>query len=156
NALVQIYNLKPASSIGNWVGFWGVIVRSDLAVQSGGPLKTGYYQRITPARITDGTSNTLVLGEKRLHPENYDIGDWHDDKGWTAGWDPDVMRSTICYFQQDGPLGNDDASLSGYRFGSPHPAGMNSSFADGSVRFLLYSMEQEMFNRLAHRCDGEI
>lgn len=155
SALVQIPDLKAKSAFGNYVGFWGVIVRSDLAVQAAGPLTTGFYQRITFAKITDGSSNTLVLGEKRLHPENYLVGDWHDDKGWTAGWDPDMLRSTICYFQQDGPLGSDDVSLSGYRFGSAHPSGMNSGFADGSVRFVLYSIDQETLNRLAHRCDGE-
>jgi prepilin-type N-terminal cleavage/methylation domain-containing protein/prepilin-type processing-associated H-X9-DG protein len=155
SALIQILDTKPKSAIGNYVGFWGVIVRSNLAVQAGVPLTTGFYQRITFAKITDGASKTIVIGEKRLHPENYSIGDWHDDKGWSDGWDPDMLRSTICKFQQDGPLGNDDASLSGYRFGSAHASGMNVGFADGSGQFLQYGIDQELLNRLAHRSDGE-
>jgi prepilin-type N-terminal cleavage/methylation domain-containing protein/prepilin-type processing-associated H-X9-DG protein len=155
SALIQILDIKPKSAIGNYVGFWGVIVRSNLAVQSGAPLTTGFYQRITFAKITDGASKTLVIGEKRLHPENYSFGDWHDDKGWSDGWDPDMLRSTICKFQQDGPLGSDNASLSGYRFGSAHASGMNVGFADGSGQFLQYEIDQELLNRLAHRSDGE-
>jgi prepilin-type N-terminal cleavage/methylation domain-containing protein/prepilin-type processing-associated H-X9-DG protein len=155
SAVVHIKDLKPKSAIGNYVGFWGVIVRSNLAVQSGGPLTTGFYQKITFAKITDGASKTVVIGEKRLHPENYDFGDWHDDKGWSDGWDPDMLRSTICKFQQDGLLANDDADLSGYRFGSAHATGMNVGFADGSGQFLQYGIDQELLNRLAHRSDGE-
>ena len=44
--------------------------------------------------IKDGHSKTLSVGEKRVFTNRYDIGDWHDDIGWTDGWDPDIMRST--------------------------------------------------------------
>ena len=44
--------------------------------------------------ITDGLSNTMVIGEKRVFINRYEIGDWHDDIGWTDGWDPDIVRYT--------------------------------------------------------------
>ncbi len=154
--LVQIPDIQPKSAIGNYVGFWGVIVRSNLAVKTTGNVTTGFYQKITFAKITDGASNTLVIGEKRLQPNNYDVGDWHDDKGWTAGWDPDMLRSSICYFQPDGPTPTAAASVAGYRFGSAHTSGMNAGYADGSSHFLGYEIDQELLNRLAHRCDGEV
>ena len=50
-----------------------------------------------PARvrdIKDGTSKTLVISEKRLLVSRYFLGDWHDDIGWTDGWDPDIIRFT--------------------------------------------------------------
>jgi prepilin-type processing-associated H-X9-DG protein len=148
---------KSSISAANWAGFWGVIVRSDLAKKTSGPLVTGFYQKITFSRITDGASKTLVLGEKRLQPANYDVGDWHDDKGWSDGWDPDMLRSTICLFQPDGPTASDPTSVraAGFRFGAAHSAGMNTAFADGSSQFLQYGIDQELFNRLAHRCDAE-
>ena len=40
--------------------------------------------------------------------------------------------------------------------GSAHTAGINTGFADGSVRFLNYDIDLETFNRMAHRSDGEI
>ena len=38
--------------------------------------------------------------------------------------------------------------------GSAHTAGLNTGFADGSVRFINYDIEPETFNRMAHRSDG--
>jgi prepilin-type N-terminal cleavage/methylation domain-containing protein/prepilin-type processing-associated H-X9-DG protein len=155
---IHIKDMVTKQSIGaNYAGFWGVIVRGDLAVKSTGPLTTGFYLKITFSKITDGTSKTLVLGEKRLQPANYDVGDWHDDKGWSDGWDPDMLRSTICLFQPDGPTPSDATSIraAGFRFGSAHSAGMNTAFADGSSQFLQYEIDQELFNQLAHRCDAE-
>ena len=53
-----------------------------------------YPMSIGFAQVTDGLSQTLMLGEKWLNPRNYGSGDWHDDRGWTDGWDPDIVRST--------------------------------------------------------------
>lgn len=156
NMPVHIVDMVPKSGIANYAGFWGVIVRSDLAVIGTNRMVTGFYKRITFGKISDGSSKTLVLGEKRLQPSNYDIGDWHDDKGWTDGWDPDLLRSTICLFQPDGPTNSASVSPAGYRFGAAHAAGMNAAFADGSVQFLLYDIDQETLNRLGHRSDSEI
>lgn len=146
---------------GTWYGFNGVIVRSNLFVSGGNKTITGYYTKISFNNIEDGSSNTLVLGEKWLIPSVYDYGDWHDDAGWTGGWDCDILRSTICGFFADRELARDasgniseDTRLAGFRFGGPHSSGMVSGFADGSVHFLSYDLEPLMFNNLAHRSDG--
>ena len=65
----------------------------------------------------------------------------------------------MCTFSHDDELklGNDvEKDLAGHRLGSAHSAGMTGGFADGSTRFLSYDMDQELLNRLAHRCDGEV
>jgi len=153
---IHIVDMVSKTALGaNYAGFWGVIVRSDLAVKASGNVTTGFYQKITFGKITDGTSKTLVLGEKRLQPVNYEFGDWHDDKGWSDGWDPDVLRATICLFQPDGPTDASAVRPAGFRFGAAHSTGMNVGFADASVTFLQYDIDRETFNRLAHRCDGE-
>ncbi len=136
-------------------GFWGVIVRSNLFVNGTAKITLGWYEPITFAKITDGSSNTLVLGEKTLDPSLYQIGDWHDDKGWTDGWDPDTLRSTICTISADKPIPNSTARMAGFRFGSAHASGINAAFADGSVRTINYEIELEVLNRLAHRSDDE-
>jgi prepilin-type processing-associated H-X9-DG protein len=116
----------------------GVIVRAKT--------KSGL---VTPARIDDGLSNTLVFGEKQLQTPAYNVGDWHDDRGWSDGWDPDVLRVTVQIPLQDAPSG-----VTGYRFGSAHQQFMNCAFADGSVHPINYSIGPMVFNALGHRRDG--
>jgi prepilin-type processing-associated H-X9-DG protein len=138
-----------------YIGFLGVIVRSDYCPHCGeGNRKTGFYTRINFEHIADGSSNTMVIGEKRLRPSLYDIGDWYDDIGWADGWDPDTMRSTICPMAADA---DEPATFKGlaYTFGSAHPSGMNAGFADASVRHLNYEIDRELFNQLGGRADEE-
>src|SRR5439155_797359 len=44
------------------------------------------------AQITDGTSNTLLFGEKWLRPNRYLMGDWMDDHNFISSRDPDILR----------------------------------------------------------------
>jgi hypothetical protein len=81
----------------------------------------------------------------------YKSGDWHDDRGWTDGWDPDVMRSTGFKPEPDQNVESDV----GYQFGSAH-SNINCVFGDGSVRPINYSVDQILFNRLGDRMDGAV
>jgi prepilin-type N-terminal cleavage/methylation domain-containing protein len=133
----------------------GVIVRSDYCGACPSKKSVGWYTKISFHQITDGSSNTLVLGEKRLQPKNYEIGDWHDDRGWTDGWDPDTLRTTRCQpaADQDTPVGSVEALP--YSFGGAHSDMFNGGFADASVRSIRYDIDVEVLNRLGHRSDGE-
>jgi hypothetical protein len=137
----------------SFTGHWGVIVRSNFCAPcDSGKQITGFYTKISFNQITDGSSSTLVVGEKKLQPSLYDIGDWYDDRGWTDGWDPDTMRSTVCF-----PSPDSDSILTAeaYKFGSAHSAGFNAGFADASVRTLGYDIDIDIFNCLGHRSDGQ-
>jgi prepilin-type processing-associated H-X9-DG protein len=101
--------------------------------------------------ITDGLSNTMVIGEKWIDARQYQSGAWHDDCGWGDGWDPDVIRFTML-----APIPDSNGSGTGYEFGSAHPNGFNAVFADGSVHTIRYSIGPELFNRLGHRADGQV
>ena len=138
----------PRSSV-----FFGAIVRmpcySDrIAPAEPDPpcVRTG--QPIVFANLRDGTSNILMISEKRVVTNKYGTNDWHDDRGWTDGWDPDVIRSTAT------PPRKDDKSVSGYEFGAAHSSGINGLLADGSVRFISYTIDPLTFNKLGHRSDG--
>lgn len=132
---------------GNWQG---AIVRSGWDVGTQSMIGPG---TITMAGILDGTSQTILIGEKRLVSMRYTSGDWHDDRGWTDGWDPDVMRSTTAAFGRD--LNYDPGDI-GYMFGSAHPAGMNVCMVDCSVRMLPYNTDRLVFNSLGNRMDGGV
>jgi prepilin-type N-terminal cleavage/methylation domain-containing protein len=138
----------------NYNGFWGVIVRSNYCATCDQDKQvTGFYTPIGLQQIEDGSSNTFVIGEKRLRPEEYDFGAVWDDKGWSDGWDFDLLRYTVCPMEQD----DNDPSLGlRYQFGSAHPGAMCAGFADGSVRSLRFNIDIELLNSLAHRSDGEV
>lgn len=146
------------TSNASYVGYMGVIVRSDYCASCPvGKQKLGFYTRIGFEDITDGSSNTLVIGEKRLQPSLYEIGDWHDDKGWADGWDPDTLRSTHCppAADKDLPGGQPLSSALAYSFGGAHTDMFNAGFADASVRSVRYDVDVELLNKLGQRADGE-
>lgn len=148
--------------------FSGVIVRTNYAVDPnaapGAPQSSPYPFSVPgldapiPAkRIEDGLSNTLVVSEKRLHSDKYEVGYWHDDRGWSDGWDPDTVRSTMFPLRGDLPVGQDketDDRTYGYCFGSAHASGVNAVFADGAVHSISYDIDYNIFNNLGHRSDG--
>jgi prepilin-type processing-associated H-X9-DG protein len=162
-ALGQTHSIGPWTTASTFAGYWGVIVRSEYfdpgAREGGDTVNSGTYDRISFPQITDGSSNTLVIGEKRLDPLFYNQDEWHDDVGMTGGWDPDILRSTACELGPDRVVdrsaGSQDPKFSGFRFGSAHAGGMNAGFADASVRTINYEIEPEIFNRLGHRSDEE-
>ena len=116
----------------------------------------------TLAKITDGTSNTMLVGEKFIRPDLYEGGSSSDDRGWSDGWDPDSMRSTCFPPLQDAitSLTSDDSMFGFFadvpNFGSPHPGGFNCVFADGSVRTISYDIDPEVFDFLGDRQDGQV
>ena len=64
--------------------------------------RTGTRMAASEKHVKDGLSHTLMLGEKRLQPKWYRIGDWNDDGGWIAGWDADTVRSSCVKPEPDG------------------------------------------------------
>jgi len=107
--------------------------------------------RVSLSTVSDGLSNTLCVGEKRLDSRNYKSGDWHDDCGWGDGWDPDVMRWVLTQPKRDA-----QSDVNGYEFGSPHPSRFLGLFGDGSVRGISYTIDLTTFQRLGDRQDGQV
>jgi prepilin-type N-terminal cleavage/methylation domain-containing protein len=109
--------------------------------------------------IEDGASNTYLVGEKHLNPDNYTTGiDWADNNAVFEGYDWDTERwslwigSPVNHFSpplQDTP-GLDDYS----DFGSAHASSLNMSLCDGSVRTISYSIDPTTHANLCHRKDG--
>ena len=119
--------------------------------------KRSWAKTISFKQITDGASNVMLIGEKRLVISKYDTGAWHDDRGWTDGWDPDTMRSTMFPVAVDAE--EPDTAVSAplpYAFGSAHAGGINCIFADGSVHTIGYDVDREIFSLLGNYGDGEV
>ena len=153
-------DLKTKFDAGQIPNFRGIIQRSDwlLGVNSGSHI--GFMKKMTYAKITDGTSKTMLAGDKWVHSSLY-LGDTNgqaDDRGWSDGWDFDGLRSTIVQPRSDSedpPPGGTPEDILNYPFGSAHPGGINVLMADGSVTGINFDVDLETFNRLGNRQDGE-
>jgi prepilin-type N-terminal cleavage/methylation domain-containing protein/prepilin-type processing-associated H-X9-DG protein len=136
---------------------------------SNGYYTTGvFYMRSTTklSDITDGTSNTYLIGERYMDPDYYLNGmAGYDDQGWNQGWDWDTVRwsgksdsitdkkgyaSSLFQPWQDQP-GNNSM---GQSFGSAHANSFNMVFCDGSVQQISYSIDLEAHHRLGNIADG--
>jgi prepilin-type N-terminal cleavage/methylation domain-containing protein len=145
-------------------GTYGVWCQGDPGENSlDGPITATFQQPINFAAITDGVSNTLLVGELWLYTQWYDdrtSGDgWCiDNEGWNSGWDND----TLC-FSSSGPQGpvvlpQPDTQKGwgcGLIFGSAHAVAMQSVFCDGSVHTIRYDVSRGPWVNLCKRDDGQ-
>jgi prepilin-type N-terminal cleavage/methylation domain-containing protein len=145
----------------------GVIVRSAFYPLGVNPFThklDGKFQNapkpVKFSQITDGTSKTLLVGEKYIRSDLYAGGCSSDDTGWTDGWDPDIMRSTGIPPLQDSAFDELTDRTSSppmgtawweFHFGSAHPGGFNSVNADGSVHTVSYDIDLNVFNAYGTR-----
>jgi prepilin-type N-terminal cleavage/methylation domain-containing protein len=116
----------------------------------------GIVQQFKPTRIADikdGTSQTLLVGEKRLNLMFLGIRQSDDNQGYTAGYNLDTVRKTSRPPAQDysAPIG-DGLGM----FGSSHPSGFNALLGDGSVRPISYTIDRVTFSLLGNKSDGQI
>ncbi len=141
--------LAAFTSYGGNQGTWPVYYQQSYAnpaeyAQLNGVIYDDSSVKI--ADITDGTSNTLLFGEKSkgnlfIYDKPYAIG----DGCWNSGRYYDTMVNT--YYPPNVGLGGSGASagdISGdypATMSSRHPGGVNAALCDGSVRFIKNSVD---------------
>lgn len=108
--------------------------------------------------ITDGTSNTLLAGEKCLDMGLIDTYQTDDDSGWVDAWDWDNVRWGYVQPHADYSSGN-TAYYSNTdlhtAFGSSHNNFFNAALCDGSVRTISFNVSLDTFKMLSSRNDGK-
>jgi prepilin-type processing-associated H-X9-DG protein len=117
--------------------------------------ETGAVRRIEPVRISDiedGTTHTLLVGEKRMNLAFLGEPQPDDNEGYTAGWDKDTVR-TMKRIPEADYVGDEDGRR---QFGSSHAGGFNAALADGSVRVIRYEVDLKTFERLGNKNDNEV
>jgi prepilin-type N-terminal cleavage/methylation domain-containing protein/prepilin-type processing-associated H-X9-DG protein len=124
------------------------------------------FQRsqIALRHVTDGSTNTYLVGEKALTTTNYETGaDPGDNETWCTGFNNDNFRVTA-----DGepdapeplpPILDAPAYPQGaagqFAFGSPHGGGVNMAYCDGSVHVISYEIDPVVHRHFGHRADGD-
>jgi prepilin-type N-terminal cleavage/methylation domain-containing protein/prepilin-type processing-associated H-X9-DG protein len=107
--------------------------------------------RVELGQVTDGASNTYLVGEKYLPMEKYKTGDdAGDNENMYNGFNDDTCRAA--YYA---PL-RDEVRTANNQFGSAHPGGWNMAFVDGSVREISYDIYLQVHRDLASRDGSEI
>jgi prepilin-type N-terminal cleavage/methylation domain-containing protein len=141
------------------------------------------HSQVTVAQITDGTSHTMMVGEKFLNPDFYTTGeDPADDQGLFSGHDRDFNRYTygsnvnnIPIAQWQDRLKAEVAAPSNsptrlreplqdrpglgernWNFGSAHPGSFHVVMADGSVQAVEYAVDLDVWRLMGGRDDDRV
>ena len=132
---------------------------SDLAsgLNVTGPDRNGTaFERseITLGDIVDGTTNTIMYGEKYLNPDHYLNGKGGaDNESMYSGNNNDNYRSAGTGYA----MYRDRNGVNYYEnFGSAHDAGAYFALCDGSVRMISYTVDLVTYERLGNRKDGQV
>ncbi|WP_227254971.1 DUF1559 domain-containing protein [Frigoriglobus tundricola] len=135
------------------------------------------FPTVTLLTITDGTSNTLLIGEKWLHPQQQGKDGGDNEPFVNAGWDEDHVRATGGTYNCEYCFGSTSSTAVSINFvprrnldapnppsgttiwnelmGSPHTGGMNALMADGSVHFVAFSVDPNVWSAVGSRAGGE-
>jgi len=111
------------------------------------------------AEIRDGSSNTMLLGEKQLALSRLGFTNDDNEPYVAPGWDPEIYRIGRADYppepdsEHPAVTGTVDTSGSS-QFGSSHPGVFVTSLADGSTRSLSFSIDLEVFRRFCQRNDN--
>ena len=121
------------------------------------------------ATITDGTSNTIAIGESlggSKFKQNDDWGPWAlcGTNTCCHGAVPSGSSTTLTYTASHVSEGGINAAWSGdtqgrlfaRTFGSQHPGGAQFTLGDGSTRFISETVDYLTFAKLNYIADGQV
>jgi prepilin-type N-terminal cleavage/methylation domain-containing protein/prepilin-type processing-associated H-X9-DG protein len=116
-------------------------------------------QTVTLASVTDGTSNTISMGEV-LPAQRADNNVWEwNSGGYGTTVPPSYYSGQSCTLPGNNWGSPNWASRCAYTntgFKSKHPGGVNILFVDGSVHFLKQSISMIAYCALGSRKGGEV
>jgi hypothetical protein len=114
-------------------------------------------QRRVITDLTDGTSNTILVGEKQCHPTVLGTSGGDNEVWNNSGWDQDHQRFGEAVPQPD-DLHPDSTQPTFWsvRFGGSHPGVFTAVMGDGSVRSIKYTIDAANWMRVCLISDGQV
>jgi len=119
----------------------------------------GWKVSLSFKNIADGTTQTMLIGEKFVHPDHQGTMLWGDHT-W---WGDDEHSSTVRLAGDRFPLAQSDDDKTVFQdyvnmpFGSPHPSGVCLfAMCDGSVQAFTPNINTRVQGLMATRSDGQI
>jgi prepilin-type N-terminal cleavage/methylation domain-containing protein/prepilin-type processing-associated H-X9-DG protein len=104
------------------------------------------------ALVVDGTSNTLLAGEKAMEIAAYNTGGWwFDEPVFSGGSSGTGRRGTVIVRDMQA-----DPDTVPFNWGGPHTGGAQFLMADGSVRTLRFGLEPALVWALMTPDGGEV
>jgi prepilin-type processing-associated H-X9-DG protein len=113
----------------------------------GDPSRCGIFPYSTSSRmadVIDGTSQTLMVGERPIVFEGRTFGWWV--------WGGEATVNAHQGFRRGDPHKQDSVE----HWWSHHPGGANFVFVDGSLHYLSYQIDQRTFVALGSRAGREV
>jgi prepilin-type N-terminal cleavage/methylation domain-containing protein/prepilin-type processing-associated H-X9-DG protein len=147
---------RPARLYGGWakIGFAGNAGTSPTGANGVVMQTTPTQPGIKLADITDGTSTTTLVAEKRMNVamfgQSLDDNEPYCTSGWNEDWE--VYRTAQTAPGADYRAPGDFSSPT--NFGSSHPGVFNVVFCDGSVRTVRFSVTHTTWQRVCVRNDN--
>lgn len=148
----EALEVVPMDAYGSYQGGGWHWAKTDYAAN--GYIITGLTQSNVEqlyrfADITDGTSYTLLAGEKAFNRQVQTAVNWYYDEPYFLGGSGGTARRGIVV-ERDGPT----SAFKG-DWGSSHAGGANFLFADGSTRLIPFTVPWQVFSPLLTPNGGE-
>jgi prepilin-type N-terminal cleavage/methylation domain-containing protein/prepilin-type processing-associated H-X9-DG protein len=148
-----------------FAGYWDQVQAALATYPRGkGAFHGDGYSGLSPTRvidITDGTSNTLFIGERHISSASVGRGPfWANSFNlYTGGaaFPPLAANSNLMLSADyDTCAQTINPNCCKYGWGSVHTGTINFVFGDGSVRFIYQSIDLNVFGALATIAGGEV
>jgi prepilin-type N-terminal cleavage/methylation domain-containing protein len=150
-----------ANGFNQWAGFPSeVIANAQQAAGLRGMLHTDWVGGPTPqermATITDGTSNTLFVGERSTRTTPTRGTFWADSFNlYSLSGAYNQSATLMPDYEACRRIAADEAQCK-YGWGSFHPGIVNFAYGDGSIRSIKRTIDMRMFTFLATIGNGEV
>jgi prepilin-type processing-associated H-X9-DG protein len=147
----QSYSYRVGGPTGN--GAWAFHGMLTQYRDSPGSISTGHFVRLT---ISDGTSNTLMVGELSMNiPATNPVTPNHY-RSWVRGNNGGSGATKNVTYPINSTFYNGSNNFNDISFGSNHSGGCNFAMGDGSVRFITQSIDMGVYQASSSCNGGEV
>jgi len=115
-----------------------------------GSITTGFIVKLTT--VTDGLSNTLMVGERSVTPP----GGLNDYRSWIRGNNGGSGATKNVAYPINSTNYDGNSNFNDISFGSNHTGGANFLMGDGSVRFVNQNINLTVLQMSASMTEGEV